>query len=175
MHAIRLNVSDAFGHESRGRGITEGFLLGQLRAFGIGSPLGTTLLNSELRYGYGSPEGRGKAEVALLFKKRRFGNTDNAKNSDIDFYHYLLDQAWHENSLIVELFDQYSAETHFPYSFFTNQRHYNVNPRKDSNEYYVKYGIKSRLTGKTSIDANVAWLYKTFANNANAQRFNWDV
>lgn len=42
----------------------------------------------------------------------------------------------------------------------------------------MRYGVKSQLSDKTNIDMNVAWLYKTFENNANARNFNglnWDI
>ncbi len=178
MHGLMLNVADTVGHEERGRGITEGFLPSQFRGFGITSPLDTNLLNTELRYSYGAPVGRGKTEVALLHKRLRFGNLDKIKNSDTDFYNYVLDQEWHENSLVAEVFDQYSSETRFRYSFITNQRRYEIDPKKDNDEYYLEYGIKSQLTGKTSVDGYVSWLYKRFKNSPNAQDFNglnWDV
>ncbi|MCS3601417.1 hypothetical protein M2371_000603 [Buttiauxella sp. BIGb0471] len=178
MHGLMFNIEDSLGHEERGRGVTEGFVPEQFQQFGVNSPLSTNLLNSELRYSYGAPEGRGKAEVALLYKKLRFGNTQDTQNTDEDFYNYIREQEWHENSLIAEIFDQYTSQTRFRYSFITNQRHYDNASEKDSNEYYLRYGVKSQLTGKTNIDMNLAWLYKTFENNPNSQDFNglnWDI
>ncbi len=140
--------------------------------------MSSELFNSELRYSYGAPKGRGKAEVALLFKKLRLGHADDIKNTDIDFYNYVRGQEWHENGLIAELSDQYSRATRFRYRFINNQRRYEVDSQKDNDEYYLEYGIKSQLTGKTRVDANVAWLYKTFDNNPNARDFsgvNWDI
>lgn len=78
-HGLTLNLEDTLGHESRGRGITEGFLPGQFEQYGIKSPLTTNFINSELRYSYGAPDGRGKAELALLYKKLTFGNTSDAQ------------------------------------------------------------------------------------------------
>ncbi|RDK90808.1 putative beta-barrel porin 2 [Enterobacillus tribolii] len=178
MQGLSLTMEDTLGHENRGRGITEGFLPEQFRAFGVNSPLKTRFLSSELRYSFGAPEGRGKAEAALLYKQLRFGNTDEVRDADTDFYNYIRDQEWHEPSLVVELFDMYSKTTRFRYSFITNQRRYETSSLKDSNEYYLLYGFKSQLTGKTSVDANVSWLYKTFINEPNAQDFsglNWDI
>lgn len=67
-HGLTLNLEDSLGHEERGRGITEGFVQEQFRQFGITSPLSPHFVNSELRYSYGAPEGRGKAELALQYK-----------------------------------------------------------------------------------------------------------
>ncbi|EMF0807228.1 outer membrane beta-barrel protein, partial [Klebsiella aerogenes] len=64
------------------------------------------------------------------------------------------------------------------YSFITNQRRYELNPLKDSNEYYLLFGMKNRLSGKTEINGNVAWLYKDFIHNPDSQGFNglnWDI
>lgn len=177
-HGLTLSLEDSLGHEARGRGISEGFRPQQFSDFGINSPLSSELFNSELRYSYGAPKGRGKAEVALLFKKLRLGHVDDIKNTDIDFYNYVRGQEWHENGLFAELSDQYSRTTRFRYRFINNQRRYEVDSQKDNDEYYLEYGIKSQLTGKTRVDANVAWLYKTFDNNPNARDFsgvNWDI
>ncbi|WP_107758651.1 outer membrane beta-barrel protein [Dickeya sp. Secpp 1600] len=177
-HGLTLSLEDSLGHEARGRGISEGFRPQQFSDFGINSPLSSELFNSELRYSYGAPKGRGTAEVALLFKKLRLGHVDDIKNTDIDFYNYVRGQEWHENGLIAELSDQYSRTTRFRYRFINNQRRYEVDSQKDNDEYYLEYGIKSQLTGKTRVDANVAWLYKTFDNNPNARDFsgvNWDI
>lgn len=178
MHGLTFNIEDSIGHENRGLGITEGFLPSQFRQFGINSPLSTNLLNGELRYSYGAPEGRGKAEVALIYKKLHFGNTQDSKSTDEDFYNYIREQDWYENTLVAEVFDQYTSRTRFRYSFITNQRHYDYSSDKDTNEYYLRYGVKSQLTGKTNVDINLAWLYKTFENNPNSQDFNglnWDI
>jgi hypothetical protein len=39
-------------------------------------------------------------------------------------------------------------------------------------------GMKNRLSGKTEINGNVAWLYKDFIHNPDSQGFNglnWDI
>ncbi|RNM25571.1 capsular biosynthesis protein [Dickeya undicola] len=177
-HGLTLSLEDTLGHETRGRGITEGFRPQQFSDFGIHAPLNSELLNSELRYSYGAPKGRGKAELALLFKKLRLNHTDDIKNTDIDFYNYVRGQEWHENGLIAELSDQYSSATRFRYRFINHQRRYEVDAQKDTDEYHLEYGIQSQLTGKTRVDANVSWLYKTFDNNPHARDFsgvNWDI
>ncbi|MEQ4512704.1 MAG: capsular biosynthesis protein [Dickeya sp.] len=177
-HGLTLNLEDSQGHEKRGRGITEGFRPQQFSGFGVNSPLSTTVFNSELRYSYGTPGGRGKADVAVLFKTLRLGNTDEIKNTDIDFYNYIRGQEWHENRLIAELSDQYSATTRFSYRVINSQRRYEVDAKKDTSEYNLEYGVSSRITGKTRINANLSWLYKTFDNNPSASDFrgvNWDI
>ena len=178
MHGLSLDMQSTFGHEERGRGITEGFLPEQFEQFGINKPLNTRFLSNELRYSYGAPEGRGKMEVALLYKQLRFMQLGDVHRADSDFYQYIRDQEWHEPSLVVELFDMYSKQNRVRYSFITNQRRYETSSLKDSNEYYLLTGFKGQLTGKTSIDANVSWLYKQFINEPDAQDFNgfnWDI
>lgn len=178
MHGLTLNLEDSLGHEQRGRGVTEGFLPEQFREFGITSPLTTNLFNSELRYSYGAPDGRGRADLALMHRKLSFGNTSKPDSTDEDFGQYIREQEWDENTLIAEIFDQYTSKTRFRYSFITNQFHYNHASEKDSNEYYLRYGLQSQLTGKTNVDMNVSWLYKTFENNPGSKDFNglnWDI
>ena len=70
----------------------------QFKEFGINKPIGTRFFNSELRYSYGAPEGRGKVEVALLHKQLRFRDLDSIKDASDDFNYYMHDQEWHENS-----------------------------------------------------------------------------
>ncbi|MCU6663609.1 MAG: outer membrane beta-barrel protein [Silvania sp.] len=178
MHGLSLNLQDSLGHEQRGRGVTEGFLPDQFRQYGIRSPLTTNFFDSELRYSYGAPKGRGKGEIALGHKKLTYGNTQDAQNASADFYQYIREEEWDENSLVAEIFDQYTSQTRFRYSFITNQRRYDNDPEKDSNEYYLRYGVKTQLTGKTNVDANLSWLYKTFENNPGSKDFNglnWDI
>lgn len=178
MHGLSLDLDETLGHEDRGKDTSEGFLPEQFRDFGINDPIATRFINSEVRYSYGAPEGRGKVEVALQHKQLRFRDLSSIQNTDIDFYNYMLDQEWHENSLVAELFDQKAKTLRYRYSFITNQRRYELNPMKDSNEYYLVAGMKNQLTGKTSINANIAWLYKDFINNPNAQSFsglNWNI
>lgn len=178
MHGLSVDLQDTLGHEERGRGISEGFLPEQFKAFGIDKPLNTRFLSSEVRYSFGAPEGRGKVETALLYKQLRFKKLDDVRAADGDFYQYIRDQEWHEPSLVVELFDMYSKNNRFRYSFITNQRRYETTSLKDSNEYYLLYGYKGQITGKTHIDANVSWLYKQFITAPDAQDFNglnWNV
>ncbi|MFG0803297.1 outer membrane beta-barrel protein [Leclercia sp. GLN_9] len=178
MHGLSLKLEDSLGHEERGRGVTEGFLPEQFRQFGVTSPLTTNLFNSELRYSYGAPNGRGRADLALMHREWTFGNTGQVESKEEDFAQYIREQEWDENTLIAEIFDQYTSKTRFRYSFITNQFRYGHASEKDSNEYYLRYGIQSQVTGKTNVDANVSWLYKTFENNPGSKDFNginWDI
>lgn len=178
MQGFKLDVQETLGHEQRGRDTTEGFLPNQFREFGVTSPLRTRLFNAVGRYSYGAPEGRGQLETALSYKQLRFSDLGTVAAADDDFYQYVRDQEWHEPGLVVELFDLYSKQTRFRYSAITNLRRYELHPVKDNNEYYLLYGVKSQLTGKTSIDANVSWLYKTFINNPGSAAFsglNWNI
>lgn len=178
MHGFSLDLDETLGHEDRGKDTSEGFLPAQFREFGINTPIATRFVSSEARYSYGAPEGRGKFELALEHKKLRFRDLASIHNADTDFYNYMLDQEWHENSLVAEVFDQKAKTLRYRYSFITNQRRYEVNPLKDTNEYYLVVGMKNQLTGKSELDANVAWLVKEFINNPNAQAFsglNWNI
>lgn len=178
MHGLSLDLNETLGHEERGLDTTLGFLPEQFKEFGINKPLSTRFFNSELRYSYGAPEGRGKAELALLYKQLRFRDLSNVQAADADFYYYMRDQEWHENSLVAEIFDQKAKTLRYRYSFITNQRRYELNPLKDTNEYYLLVGMKNRLSGKTEINGNVAWLYKDFIHNPDSQGFNglnWDI
>jgi hypothetical protein len=148
MHGLSLDLDETLGHEERGQDTTEGFLPEQFKEFGIKKPIGTRFFNSELRYSYGAPEGRGKVEVALLRKQLRFRDLDSIKAASDDFDYYMHDQEWNENSLVAELFDQKAKTLRYRYSFITNQRRYELNPLKDSNEYYLLFGMKNRLSGK---------------------------
>nr|ELS4551463.1 outer membrane beta-barrel protein [Klebsiella michiganensis] len=114
----------------------------------------------------------------LMHKQLRFRNLDSIEDASADFHYYMHDQEWHENSLVAELFDQKAKTLRYRYSFITNQRRYELNPLKDSNEYYLLVGMKNRLSGKTEINGNVAWLYKDFIHNPDSQGFNglnWDI
>ncbi len=64
---------------------------------------------------------------------------------------------------MAELFDQKAKTLRYRYSFITNQRRYELNPLKDSNEYYLLFGMKNRLSGKTEINGNVAGCTKTLS------------
>ena len=167
-----LDIDETLGHEDRGKDTSQGFTQDQYRQFGIDKPIATRFFNSEARYSYGAPEGRGKLEVALQHKQLRFRDLDSIHSADADFYHYMLDQEWHENSLVAEVFDQKAKTLRYRYSFITNQRRYELNPMKDTNEYYLVAGMKNKLTGKTEINANIAWLYKDFIRDPGAQPFN---
>lgn len=92
MHGLSLDLDETFGHEERGRDTTEGFLPEQFKEFGINKPIATRFFNSELRYSYGAPEGRGKAEVALMHKQLRFRNLDSIEDASADFHYYMHDQ-----------------------------------------------------------------------------------
>ncbi|VFS67674.1 Uncharacterized protein conserved in bacteria (DUF2320) [Raoultella planticola] len=119
MHGLSLDLDETYGHEERGLDTTLGFLPEQFKEFGINKPLSTRFFNSELRYSYGAPEGRGKVELALLHKQLRFRDLSDIQAADADFYYYMHDQEWHENSLIAEIFDQKAKTLRYRYSFIT--------------------------------------------------------
>ena len=119
----------------------------------------------------GRLEGRGKLDVAWQIKDITFDNLDDVQGADSDFYHYVKEQEWQENTITAELFDQYSSRTRFRYSLISNLRKYETNPGKNSTEHYALVGLKSHRTGKLIVEADVAWLYKRFPNNSEAQSF----
>ncbi|KQH86690.1 capsular biosynthesis protein [Vibrio sp. Vb2880] len=179
MHGFTLNISQTLGQEKRGQDMSEGFTDSQFAEYGFDEQgLKNSLLDTSVRYSYGAPEGRGKLEVLLQRKQLHFRDTDDIEQASPAFYDYLLEQEWREDSLVVDLFDQYSSKSRFRYSFITNRRHYEHASNKRSNEYYLLFGLKSERTGKTTIEGNVALLYKEFPNDENAEDFkgfNWDI
>jgi len=123
------------------------------------------MFDTSLRYSYGALQGRGKLEVMLQSKQLSFRDTDDIAKANANFLRYVEEQQWREDSLVVDLFDQMSSHSRFRYSFITNQRHYEENERKNSNEYYLLFGVKTELTGKTTLEAETALLQKSFPNN----------
>lgn len=93
------------------------------------------------------PGGRGKVEVALLHKQLRFRDLESIKAASDDFDYYMRPE-WNENSTVAELFDQKAKTLRYRYSFITNQRRYELNPLKDSNEYYLLFGMKTDCRAK---------------------------
>ncbi|MEZ9565605.1 outer membrane beta-barrel protein [Vibrio artabrorum] len=177
-HSLNWFIQQDWGHEERGTELTEGFNPTQFNAFGVKTPLQNKFFNSELRYSYGALEGRGKLDFAWQIKDITYDKLDEIQGADSDFYHYVKEQEWQENTLTAELFDQYSSRTRFRYSLISNLRKYETNPAKDSAENYALVGFKSHRTGKLTLEADVAWLYKRFMNNSQAQSFsglNWDA
>lgn len=176
-HSLQLNINDTINREERGRGLSEGFQASQFILYGIDKGIGSNFFTAEARYSYGAPEGRGSLQFALLQKKLRLNQLDSIKDASIDFYDYVLQQEWNENSVIAELFDKRSEETRFRYTLLTNRRRYQ-DASKDNNEYYAIYGVTTQITGKSLIDAHLAWLYKEFNGNSSVQPFNglgWKV
>lgn len=173
-HALALNASLDKSHESRGEELTEGFSQRQLEGFGVTREMPFTLDDTELRYSYGAPEARGKLEVALQQKNKRY---QALSSYTPDFAEYVDEKNWRENTLITELFDQVSHESRFRYTLQTNQRHYRASPQNDTNDYFAWFGVRSQLTGKTKADVNIGWLHKTFAagESRTFDGLNWDV
>ncbi len=178
-HGLKWNIQYSSGKEKRGLGLTEGFNAEQMEQYGFGGTgLDYSQLNSSLRYSYGAPKGRGKLDFLLQTKSFNYNDKDHIRLADNAFYEYVLEQQWQETTGLIELFDQYSDDTRFRYSFITNRRHYKANDRKNSNEYYLLFGLKSVRSGKTTIEGDVAALYKAFPENSSSESFlgvNWNV
>ncbi|HIF9275435.1 outer membrane beta-barrel protein [Photobacterium damselae] len=185
-HGLQLNLVQDFGHEERGTELTEGFKNWQFESYGFDSVMPIKNTDSSLRYSYGAPNARGKLSFLAQLKTFRYEDLNRIKEPDITsspddetLLEYARKQEWNESTYLIELFDQVSSDSRFRYTLLTNQRRYINAHDKDSNEYYLIYGIKTHRTGKTLIDANIAWLYKEFlhkgSQDENFNGLNWDV
>jgi len=180
-NAFQLMYQYRLGHEARGEGLTEGFLLqgdegdATFGWFNIAEPLRFRRTELGGRYSYGAPEARGKLELAWSHKAMRYADKHRYLNG---FERYVTEQEWQENTAIAELFDQVSHVSRFRYTLQANLRRYPANPNKDSDEFFLITGVMSQLTGKTRIDANIGGIYKRFINDPQAESFrglNWDL
>lgn len=177
---ILFTIENKFGHENRGEGLTDGLSEEQFYQYGINDVLKTNTFNTALRYSIDKKDSIGKLSFAVQYKEFTYDDRDNGltSGSEYNFNQYIKDQNWDQTTFTVELFDQASSRTRFRYSIISNLRHYEENTLKNTNETFFVIGIKSIRTGKTTIDANIAWLYKTFPNNPDSQEFgglNWDI
>ena len=177
---LDLQSSRTYGDEARGQGSSLGFTPEQFSKFGINHPLPTIFDDTTLRYNYGAPDAEGKLSVAFEHKNFDYQNLGPLYAKNNNFGLYMTDQNWQQNSFVGELFDQVSKETRFRYTFIANLRRYKTPfaSQKDSNEYYLWYGIKSKRSGKTTVNANVSWLYKEFIRDPQRATFsglNWDL
>lgn len=175
---LLFTIENVLGHENRGEGLTDGLSAEQFQKYGIDDVLQTNLFNTELRYSIDKQDSIGKLSFAAQYKEL---NYDDRGSDDIhkhNFNQYIKDQNWSQTSFTVELFDQASSRTRFRYSIISNLRDYEEDNQKNTNETFFVAGIKTQQTGKTTIDANIAWLYKTFPNQPDSQDFgglNWDI
>lgn len=190
---LLFTIENQFGHENRGEGLTDGFTTyntddpndstnnsGSFEKYGIDEVLKTNTFNTSLRYSLDKQDSIGKLSFAVQYKE--FSYDDRPSNTNNDYINgfnlYIKDQNWDQTTFTLELFDQASSRTRFRYSIISNLRDYDENSLKDTNETFFIAGIKTQQTGKTTIDANVAWLYKTFPNQPDYQEFsglNWDI
>ncbi len=178
-HGLKWNIAKTYSQDRRGRELTEGFTQSQFEQYGLADAgLKASLFDTQLRYIYGAPEGRGHLNVMLETKGLKFHDTGSIRDANEDFYVYVQQQEWREDSGLVELFDQYSTDTRFRYSLITNRRRYQVDDVRDSNEYYLLFGVKTIRSGKSTLEMDLSLLYKEFQNNPNAEDFlgfNWDI
>ncbi|PQJ90099.1 TetR family transcriptional regulator [Aliivibrio sifiae] len=187
---LLFTIENKLGHENRGEGLTEGFInqeglvdnngnpVASFNKYGIDNVLKTNMFNTELRYSIDKQDSIGKLSFAVQYKDF---NYDDRSSNDIhqhNFNQYIKDQNWDQTTFTVELFDQASSRTRFRYSIISNLRDYDEDTQKNTNETFFVAGIKTQQTGKTTIDANIAWLYKTFPNQPDSEDFrglNWDI
>ncbi|MCF8778281.1 outer membrane beta-barrel protein [Vibrio sp. IRLE0018] len=178
-HGLTWGISQTYGQEERGDELTQGFTQQQFEQYGFSQHgLRNSMFDTSMRYSYGSLDGEGKLEVMLKRKELTFRDTEDIENASSHFFHYVEEQQWQEDSLVVDLFDQVSKESRFRYSVIINQRSYQANEQKNSNEYYLLFGLKTEKTGKTSVEAEAALLQKSFPNNNDAETFrgvNWNL
>lgn len=187
---LLFTIENKFGHENRGEGLTDGFTTydtdgknensGSFEKYGIDEVLKTNTFNTSLRYSIDKQDSIGKLSFAVQYKEFTYDDRPtNTGDVNIDGFNlYVKDQNWDQTTFTLELFDQASSRTRFRYSIISNLRNYDENSLKDTNETFFIAGIKTQQTGKTTIDANVAWLYKTFPNQPDYQEFsglNWDI
>ncbi len=175
---LLFTIENTLGHENRGEGLTDGLSAEQFQKYGIDDVLKTNMFNTELRYSIDKQDSIGKLSFAAQYKEL---NYDDRESDDIhkhNFNQYIKDQNWSQTTFTIELFDQASSRTRFRYSIISNLRDYEEDSQKNTNETFFVAGIKTQQTGKTTIDANIAWLYKTFPNQSDSQDFgglNWDI
>ncbi len=175
---LLFTIENVLGHENRGEGLTDGLSAQQFQKYGIDDVLKTNMFNTELRYSIDKQDSIGKLSFAAQYKEL---NYDDRESDDIhkhNFNQYIKDQNWSQATFTIELFDQASSRTRFRYSIISNLRDYEEDSQKNTNETFFVAGIKTQQTGKTTIDANIAWLYKTFPNQSDSQDFgglNWDI
>ena len=179
-HDIDFQWLDDQSHETRGQGVSLGFVPQQFERFNLSHPMGTRFQDMILRYNYGAPDAEGKLSFAVEHKNFIYQNIAVTNEETDKFARYITDQNWGQTTYIGELFDQVSRDTRFRYSIIANLRRYKTMRAhiKDSNEYYFWYGIKSKRSGKTTINMNVSWLYKEFIRDPQNRTFsglNWNM
>ncbi|OCH37009.1 outer membrane beta-barrel protein [Aliivibrio fischeri] len=177
---LLFTIENTIGHENRGEGLIDGLSAEQFQKYGITDVLETNMFHTELRYSIDKQDSIGKLSFAVQYKDFTYDDrTSNFTSGSIyNFNQYIEDQEWDQTTFTIELFDQASSRTRFRYSIVSNLRHYKINNLKDTNETFFIAGIKTIRTGKTTIDANIAWLYKDFPNNPDSENFgglNWDI
>ena len=175
---ILFTIENSLGHDNKGEGLTEGFSAVQFERYGIDNVLKNNMFNTQLRYSLDKQDSIGKLSLAIQYKDFTYDDRSLGDKPTNDFNQYINEQNWDQTTFIVELFDQASSRTRFRYSIVSNLRNYDQDSKKNTNETFFIAGIKSIRTGKTTIDANVAWLHKTFPNQPDSQGFgglNWDV
>ncbi|WP_339379730.1 outer membrane beta-barrel protein [Aliivibrio sp. SR45-2] len=175
---LLFTIENVLAHENRGEGLTDGLSAEQFKQYGIDDVLKTNMLNTELRYSIDKQDSIGKLSFAAQYKEFSYDDRESSDVHKNNFNQYIKDQNWNQTTFTIELFDQASSRTRFRYSIISNLRDYEEDNKKNTNETFLVAGIKSQQTGKTTIDANIAWLYKTFPNQPDSQGFsglNWDV
>ncbi|CAM3953591.1 hypothetical protein VA7868_00494 [Vibrio aerogenes CECT 7868] len=174
-HTFRWDIRRISGHESRGQGVTEGLSDIQLRRYGVNRPIQTSMLDAELAYDFGLPEGSPKLTTSLRGKTFSFSDTGNI---DDNFRSYIRDQAWDERSYTVALSQWLSSDSQLRYSLMATQRAFQTNKIKDSEKYFLRLGFQTRYSGMTRLAGNVSWLHQEFPHNERALNFeglNWNL
>lgn len=175
---LLFTIENTLGHENRGEGLTDGLTADQFKTYGIDDVLKTNMFNTEFRYSIDKQDSIGKLSFAAQYKELRYDDRNSDDFHVNNFNQYIKDQNWDQKTFTIELFSQASSRTRFRYSIISNLRDYKEDEQKNTNETFFVAGIKTQQTGKTTIDANIAWLYKTFPNQSDSQNFgglNWDI
>ena len=165
---VSLNISEMIGHESRGQGLTEGFTSPQLSAYGVNHVIGTRLLNSKLSYKRIRPKSIHKLNISLAYLSLKYEDRNNEIQHDLKAY--MKKEEWQEVVALGELFTQMSDDTRIRTSVINHFRR-SLDPIDENNRHDFLLGIKSQITGKTLLEANVLGFVQRFINVPSAKAF----
>ncbi|MDG3087043.1 outer membrane beta-barrel protein [Vibrio hannami] len=178
-HLLKLYFGHSWDHEVRGDDSTGDLSTEQLEYYGVKEALLTGSTFGEMLYQYGAWDSEGKLEFALTYRDKTFRDLDSVAESTSvpDFVDYLKGEEFAVTSAQFGFVDDYSSDTTFRYSLLRNNIAYNADSSKDTNEYYLRMGMKTTLGSKFVIDGNISWLHKVFINlDAKPfDGFNWDA
>ena len=119
----------------------------QFKEFGINKPIGTRFSTASYATAMVPRRDAAKLKSRCCISSCAFA-TSKALKPPATTLTTTCTTEWNENSPVAELFDQKAKTLRYRYSFITNQRRYELNPLKDSNEYYLLFGMKTDCRAK---------------------------